>query len=173
MKLRVISLSKNVLFYLLLGATLLAVQAHAFTLPDPVNKNFTINGNGTVTCNDTNLMWEIKGVPGTINDAIKIYTWTQAQIYIAQLNAANYAGYNDWRLPKITELGYIADYSILAPGPTIDTQFFQNTQPGQYWSSTPYAPNNEITWYFCFTDASRKYSGTNELFYVRAIREAN
>lgn len=171
MKARKSHLGKVVLLALLLMAWGGLSPAAAFRLPDPVSKNFTANANGTVTCNDTGLMWEVKGAAGAVNDSAAMYTWEQAGIFVAQLNALQYAGYSDWRLPTISELGYIADYSIAAPGPTIDGAFFPNCRPGQYWSSTPYAANNQMAWYFCFTDASRKYSGTTDRFYVRAVRE--
>lgn len=32
-------------------------------------------------------------------------TWSQAQGWIASLNASNYLGYNDWRLPTTTDTG--------------------------------------------------------------------
>ena len=31
--------------------------------------------------------------------------WSQAQVWIASLNAANHLGYNDWRLPTTTDTG--------------------------------------------------------------------
>ncbi|MFM8330144.1 MAG: DUF1566 domain-containing protein [Candidatus Methylumidiphilus sp.] len=36
--------------------------------------------------------------PGTM-------TWTQAQSWVAAMNAANYLGYSDWRLPTTTDTG--------------------------------------------------------------------
>ena len=146
---------------------------HSFTTPDPIVKNFTNNGNGTITCNDTGLMWEVKGGPGSVNDATNTYTWAQAQIFIAQLNSLNYAGHNDWRLPTIYELGYIVNYSIPYPGPVVDVASFPNCRPNQYWSSNPYAKNSDMAWYYCFADALRKYSGKNDTFFVRAVREAD
>lgn len=171
MKVRMSYCGKVALLTLLLAGGLSVSPVAAFRLPDPVSKNLTNNGNGTVTCHDTGLMWEVKGGTDTVNDAAGIYSWDQAGIFIAQLNAMRYAGFSDWRLPTISELGYIADYSIGSPGPTIDTGFFPNCRAGQYWSSTSYAANNQMAWYFCFTDASRKYSGTTDRFHVRAVRE--
>lgn len=65
--------------------------------------SYTLNGNGTVTDNNTGLTWaqttDING-DGEINAADKV-TYDQAASYASQLTLG---GYNDWRVPTIKEL---------------------------------------------------------------------
>ena len=68
---------------------------------------FTGNGDGTVTDNATDLMWEQKTTNGSldIHDRGNTYTWANAfDVFIAGVNAENFAGHNDWRLPNRFEL---------------------------------------------------------------------
>ena len=127
--------------------------------------------------NVTGLVWEMKnnkdGKPDYSNphDADNIYTWydsnpatnggdpgtpgagTCTEDFIKALNDANYGGNNDWRLPTIKELGYIVNYSIPSPGPTIDTGYFPNTAASWYWSSTTFANYTNIAWRVYFSDS--------------------
>ncbi|MCX7046923.1 MAG: DUF1566 domain-containing protein, partial [Candidatus Sumerlaeota bacterium] len=98
------------------------------------------NGDGTVSDLNTGLMW-IKKPP-----ADKC-SWTDAAKVAASLNAQNFAGHNDWRLPNAKEL-----YSIINHGkgwPYIDTKFFicemapqveDQVKNTQYWTSDKSAP---------------------------------
>ncbi len=60
--------------------------------------------------------------------------------YVAAVNAANYCGFSDWRLPTLDELYSIVDFS--QPDLRHDTVFFPNLRlgsgsSGRVWSSTP------------------------------------
>ena len=96
--------------------------------------------------NVTGLIWEVKTDDHSIHDKDNKYHWSGAQtVFIAELNAHNFGGYTDWRLPSIQEL-----YSILYWGSTeshIDTEYFPNTvfftfDLGWFWSFTDGAYNN-------------------------------
>jgi len=68
--------------------------------------NFTDNGDGTVSDNNTGLMWQKSpdtGGDGDIDASDKL-TWTEIQNYPATLNAQKLGGYSDWRVPSIKEL---------------------------------------------------------------------
>jgi hypothetical protein len=100
--------------------------------------NFTDNGDGTVTDNNTGLVWQKYENAST-------YNWYQASgAYDATYNptsqnvcgSLNIGGYSDWQLPSKKELITIVDYSIPLPGPIINTTFFPNTNASNYWSST-------------------------------------
>lgn len=86
------------------------------------------------------------------------------QDYIKELNNTNYCGYSDWRLPKITELSSIVDYS--APYPSINP-IFTNSNVYQFWSST-FGPANirVINGYSGLTS----FSSTNSTQGIRAVR---
>ena len=111
--------------------------------------SYTDNGNGTVTDNNTGLMWQKE------DDGLT-YNWYKASgTYDATYNpssqdvcgALNLGSYSDWRLPSREELITIVDYGIpYYLGPTIDTTYFPNTSPGEYWSSTTSASNPIDAW---------------------------
>ncbi|MFH0998432.1 MAG: DUF1566 domain-containing protein [Pseudomonadota bacterium] len=146
--------------------------------------------------NVTGLIWEMKtnkdGKPdyNDPHDADNTYTWydsnpatnggfagapgdgTNTEGFIKALNDAHYGGNSDWRLPTIKELAYIVNYSIY-PGPTIDTGYFPNTTPSNYWTSNTYAGNTYHAWgvFFYYGYGSNDYfcSKANS-YYVRAVR---
>ena len=100
--------------------------------------SFTDNGNGTVTDNNTGLMWQQQ------DDGLT-YNWYQASgTFDVTYNPASQnvcsaislGEHSDWRLPSERELFTIVDYGIPDPGPTIDTTYFPNTKLHWYWSST-------------------------------------
>jgi hypothetical protein len=102
--------------------------------------NFTDNGDGTITDSATGLKW-------AQNDSAIGLNWEDALDWVAQMNAANYLGYNDWRLPNAKELQSIVDYtrspdttSSAAIDPLFNVTSIIN-EAGQidypaYWSST-------------------------------------
>jgi hypothetical protein len=105
--------------------------------------SFTTNGDGTITDSATGLMW-------AQTDSGTGLTWQEALAWVETQNAANYLGYNDWRLPNAKELQSIVDYSR-SPDTTgsaaIDPLFnvtAVTNEAGQtdypyYWSSTTHA----------------------------------
>lgn len=96
--------------------------------------SYTANGDGTVTDNVTGLMWQqtpdLDG-SGIINIDDKL-SYAEAQAYVASMTLA---GYDDWRLPTITELYSLIDFDgfdvssytgtdTAAFTPFIDTNYF-------------------------------------------------
>jgi hypothetical protein len=102
--------------------------------------SFIDNGNGTITDSATGLMW-------TQDDSANGLNWEEALAWVVQMNAANYLGNNDWRLPNAKELQSIVDYtrspdttSSAAIDPLFNVTSITN-EAGQtdfpaYWSST-------------------------------------
>ena len=135
--------------------------------------SFTDNDNGTVTDNNTSLMWQ-KQDDGTT------YNWYQASgTYDATYNPGStdvcgslvLGGYSDWRLPTKKELMSIVDYSIPSPGPTINATYFPNTKSYYYWSSTTDAGYYPVfAWGVHFGNGSDFHFGKNMGFYVRCVR---
>jgi len=72
-------------------------------------------------------------------DPANTLTLCNTQAYISRINATGLCGHSDWRLPDIDELRSIVDFG--RTNPTIDTEYFPNTMPTIYWSSSP------STWY--------------------------
>ena len=85
--------------------------------------SFTDNGNGTITDNNSGLMWQ-KTDGGEM-------TFEAASDYCKNLNLG---GYYDWRLPTGVELFSINNYNHLKPA--LDTIYFTTIGSGNYWSST-------------------------------------
>jgi hypothetical protein len=93
--------------------------------------SYTDNGNGTVTDNNTGLMWEQKTADGGSRDREWTYTWKDALAYCEDLILG---GFSDWRLPNPKELDRIVD--LERSNPAVDTAYFPNTNNGFYWTGT-------------------------------------
>lgn len=126
--------------------------------------SYTDNGDGTVTDNNTGLMWEKKDqAAGGIHNVNNVYTWGTPHLlimnstivteFLATLNRAPcFAGHCDWRIPNVKELQSIVDYEVPI-GPRVNAAFNTNcvagcandgnggpmcscTAASAYWSST-------------------------------------
>ena len=104
--------------------------------------SFIDNGNGTVTDNNTGLLWQ------KLKES-KSYNWYKASgTYDGTDNinsdnvCANYG--SGWRLPAISELMSIVNFSVQYPGPTIQATYFPDSTYNIYWSVTQCALHAEI-----------------------------
>jgi hypothetical protein len=101
---------------------------------------FTINGDGTVTDSRTGLTWDqcLLGQDHA-NDCAgpgDPETWQQGLAAAETLNAQNWLGHDDWRLPNVRELRSLVERACTQPG--IDANVFLNapTFPAVLTSST-------------------------------------
>ena len=131
-----------------------------------VARSYSDNGNGTITDNNTGLMWEKKSDNGDIHDKDNSYSWTLNGVamdgtivrpFLYTLNdvgdgGANcFAGHCDWRIPNIQELHSIAHFGDVDAA--VDATFDSGCTNGcsvlvcsctksdpqnesEYWSST-------------------------------------
>jgi hypothetical protein len=91
--------------------------------------SYTDNRDGTITDNNTCLVWEKKSDDGSIHDKDSVYTWDNAfDMHVATLNATNFAGYNDWRVPNVKELQSIVNYENFDPA--VSPEFNNACIPG-------------------------------------------
>lgn len=136
--------------------------------------------------NVTGLIWENKTDDGSIHDKDTTCTWydpdpstnggnagTQGsgmdtKAFIDELNAANFGGYSDWRLPTAKELSWIANANRIDPA--VNTAYFENTMSYHYWSSTTSARKPQSAWTVFFATGDVGYYGKSELLNVRAVR---
>lgn len=146
-------------------------------------RSYTDNGDGTITDNQTGLMWEKKSQDSTIHDWNNVYTWTDAEgVFIAGLNTANFAGHNNWRLPNRFELDSLLDLGTHDPlvDPAFDsgcvvsctvTSCSCTSSTLTYWSSTTMLPFPNQAWFVAFFAAGFDNSDlkTNSNA-VRAVR---
>lgn len=103
--------------------------------PSSLPNHFTDNGNGTITDNVTNLIWQKLANTDTL-------TWEQALNYADTLSLN---GNIDWRLPNIKELQSINDENLMSP--SVNPAFFSNIGIKKYWSSTTLPNQTDKAWY--------------------------
>ncbi len=120
--------------------------------------NFTSNGDGTVTDNNTGLMWRQ-------NSSTKY--WVDALSYCENLD---FAGHTDWRLPNIKELISIVDLTLY--NPVLDTAYFTSSTSYHYWSSTTYTTFAGSAFIVNRTNGSVQGAGKNSYNYVFCLRDA-
>ena len=99
-------------------------------------KRFIDNNNGTITDNQTGLMW-LKNA----NEAGAM-TWKDAMLWTKHLT---YGQHSDWRLPEVKELQSLLDYSQFNPALPQEHPFI-NVQSSYYWSSSTYANSTDYAW---------------------------
>jgi hypothetical protein len=112
--------------------------------------SYTDNGDGTITDNNTGLVWEKHSADGGIHDQNNTYTWGDGfAMHVAGLNTTNFAGHNDWRVPNVKELQSIIDYQNIFPA--VSSAFNNGCTGGctvltcscaqgvNFWSSSTYA----------------------------------
>ncbi|MDD3518625.1 MAG: DUF1566 domain-containing protein [Chromatiales bacterium] len=140
----------------------------------PAFAAFNDNGDGTVTDDVTGLIWD-KCSWGQSNDtdcstgSASTHTWADALGVAVTANAANYKGFNDWRLPNRTELESLVDITK-ATDPTIDVTAFPNTPSSWYWTSTTYAPGPANAWRVLFDSGYTSAGGKSVTSRVRLVR---
>jgi hypothetical protein len=145
--------------------------------------SYTDNGDGTITDNNTGLMWEKQSADGTIHDKENTYTWDDAfAIHIAGLNAgAGFAGHTDWRLPNGKELQSIVNYENVDPAlsPVFNTGCVASCTVltcsctrlnTWFWSSTTYEGQPTRAWFVDSNDGIVYNVDKAGSLYVRAVR---
>lgn len=146
-------------------------------------RSYVDNGDGTVTDENTGLMWEKLGDDSSIHDRDDRYNWADASAQkIAALNAGGgFAGHKDWRLPNRRELESLHHPAHHAPA--IDPLFDVGCVPGctgidcgctasiLYWSSTTYEPTPSLAWSVDFDAGAVAGVDKASLRGVRAVRE--
>ncbi|MDR3389891.1 MAG: DUF1566 domain-containing protein [Rudaea sp.] len=99
-------------------------------------------------------------------------TFADAKKAIVAMNAARFGGYDDWRLPTITELLTLVDYT--RHNPAIDTDVFRNAKPNWYWSSSPGASSPaDYAWGVGFGNGFSGYDHRSNDAFVRAVRSVS
>ncbi len=142
--------------------------------------------------NVTGLIWEVKTNKNGIqnyndsHDADNTYTWydpdpatnvgnagtdgngTDTKDFTDALNSAKFGGHEDWRLPTIKELDYIAELGRYDP--SINVTFFPKTLASFYHSATPNAWPSDSAWGIDFKYGYGDYVQKSSYHYVRAVR---
>lgn len=146
-------------------------QATSYTTTTGEDADYTINplsfkdnGNGTVTDNNSQLMWQ-KTDGGEM-------TFDRAKTYADTLTLA---GYSDWRLPTAMELFSLHVFD--ANNPALNTTIFTKTTAEYWWSSDKQADNTANEWATNAGGGIGQHpktetvsAGGTKYFHVRAVR---
>ncbi len=125
-----------------------------------VARSYTDNGDGTITDNNTGLIWQKQ-------DNATTYTWANALAY-CNANTAALPG-TGWRLPNVYELYSLVDFGIAA-APFINLTYFPATQSNFYWSSTTYPAVYSYAMLVSFGYGYAGNVGKTSSGYVRCVR---
>ena len=129
--------------------------------------DYTDNGDGTVTDNNTSLMWIQDGTGSGCNNG-STATWSEA---IDFCEALDYAGHTDWRLPNAKELHSIVVYEGTVP--FINKTYFTNTANSCYWTSTTHVPATTYALVVNFSSGYVSYGDKTNAYYIRPVRGGN
>ena len=111
------------------------------------SRDFTLNADGTAMHIKTGLIWSRCSVgqiwkngqcAGVATQHVFAGAFEQAKV----ANAAQYLGFNTWRLPAIEELQTILEFHC--SNPSINESVFPNTPSSWYWSASSYP---DFPWY--------------------------
>jgi len=161
------------------GGTLACGSGCVFDTSGCYVVRFVDNADGTITDNETGLMWEKKDDFGVLHDKDNTYTWAVAMSdFISQINgfSANgtaqtgLGGHSDWRLPTSAELQTIllAPYPCLT-SPCIDSTFGPTAASG-YVSSTVHSVFPWNYWGIGFGNGQVGPVDKTFPYHVRAVR---
>ncbi|SEM24258.1 Fibronectin type III domain-containing protein [Syntrophus gentianae] len=133
--------------------------------------SYTDNGNGTVTDNNTGLIWQKR-------DDGRRYNWYRASgTYHKTYNPSSYntcgqlllGGYSNWRLPSKIELMTLVDYGISNSSPKINTTYFPDTKD-DYLTVTSFAGDIEKSWIVGFGNGGIAPTSKAKESSVRCVR---
>lgn len=168
----------NTLARWVLGSSLLlggvngasAQQCQANITASTPTQRFSDHGNGTLTDQQTGLMWrkclEGQDGDGCYGNAVP-FQWGQVSQQASTLNSHRFAGYADWRVPTDRELASISEKQCQSPA--VNLKVFPRMLPISLWSSVADGAN---AWGFDFNRGQiyRSYKGGGK--YLRLVRNS-
>lgn len=119
----------------LLSSPTASAQSCSSLPPSTPAPRFIRNGNGTVSDQQTGLMWKqcLEGQRGVnCMGQPNFMSWDTAKHVAGQLSHSRFAGYSDWRLPTVQELETIVEKQCQAPA--INLQIFPHSPSQGVWS---------------------------------------
>ena len=159
-------------------------------------QRYVDNGDGTITDNQTGLMWEKKSTAiasgnnfADPHDVDNLYTWsatiggtmpngTAFADFLDKLNnctttdgstvTGGFAGHCDWRLPSVVELAGIVGSGCDGVTPCIDPMFGPTI--AVYWSATTLGTSPNSAWAVNFYIGSVFFDTKGNVGWVRAVR---
>jgi len=89
--------------------------------------------------------------------------------YVTAVNASALCGFNDWRLPTLSELQSLVHYGAAA-APSIDVSYFPNTASDFYWTAASYAADASHAWAVSFANGETASRLKSSGGYLRLVR---
>ena len=144
----------------------------------------------------TGLVWETKAQSG-LRDQAHRYAWSNTDMtrnggdtggtfevaicgdslngngcttenYLAAVNATNFCGASDWRLPSQRELLTLLHSGVSQPA--INPAYFPNTASAVYWSANTYGRDPAFAWGVNFGYGGANADYKSRPFHVRLVR---
>jgi hypothetical protein len=177
------------------------ISNSGLTLPDTAVLGSGENDWACTKDNKTGLIWEVKTTDGGIRDRQKTYTNyfvgekgysdnTNSDAFVKAVNTKNLCGANNWRLPKRNELQELvvcsdSKYRTIDPSefdficqnynlinqPTINTNYFPNTQRFEYWTLSPLPTFNGSAVYIGFDNSLLSVNFKSSYYYIRLVHD--
>jgi len=123
-------------------------------IPSP---RFLDNGDGTVTDNFLELVWQQK--------SLSEMSVEEAMNYVSQINEQQHLA---WRLPTMPELAMLCNRSLR--NPAIDTKYFPFILSNKYWTSSPLAFGKGKQWYVDLSSGMTTYDDPGVKHSVLLVR---
>ena len=90
------------------------------------------------------------------------------QGYVNYVNSQKLCGFEDWRVPTVSELSAL---SVLAKAsPAMDTAFFPNVPQPRYFTSESVAESPMLAWYVYFSNGSVSATNKGDASQLRLVR---
>lgn len=129
---------------------------------------YVVHGDGTVTDRRTGLMWKqcAEGQVwngSTCTGAASRHPWEKA---LELAEAHEFAGYGDWRMPTMKELG--DQVESCRNMPTINVTIYPNTPDDRFWTGESASLGR--AWYVDFFEGYVDYRARNDPSYFRLVR---
>lgn len=144
--------------------------------PPPLPR-IDINPNGTATDVQSGLTWMRCALGQRLNGNScegppRAWSWSSAKTELEKLNnSGGFAGFTDWRLPRLPELASIVDPAC--QDPRIDLSVFPATEPRAYWSSSAKRGESGVIYTLSFGREGVELLGVDEFALVRPVREGH
>ena len=119
-----------------------------------------LDGDEVILDYATGLMWQRSGSPEKL-------TWMETKSYVDDLNAARFAGFDDWRVPTLEELASLLEFEKL-PWQLYLSPAFDKTQ-WICWSSDIFDSASNV-WFVFFDHGYISHTDADTKLYVRAVR---
>ena len=140
------------------------------------------------------LMWEVKSEDDAMRNSNNLYSWfvpettaikgksdggrckgdadCDTHAYIEAMNKQNYCGHNDWRLPTREQMQTLVNFESGDSRAKINNQYFPQTLPSWYWTSSEHNKKDGYAWYVLFRNGHALSDLKERPKHIRLVRIA-